>query len=111
MGNDLAPQRFPWEPAPQPSTDETVARLQRDVLYMVTHTAIMVHSSRAELCMLVNTRRGQIVPRNEMKFADGTTLEFQDIGMPQVGISEMTVQELIAHVWTVAHELGLEIAP
>jgi len=111
MTNNLTPQRFPWEPAPPPTTDETVAKLQRDVLYMVTHTAVMVHSSRPELCMLVNTRRGQIIPRNEMKLKDGTTLEFQDIGMPQVGVSEMSVKDLLVHVLETMRSLGLELKP
>lgn len=106
MSNDLTPQRFPWEPVP---VGETVRLLQADIMYMLQHTGIMVHSNRPELCMLVNARRGQIVPRNECKFTNGTTLEFQDIGMPQLGVQVMTVQELIARVWDAARELGLEL--
>ncbi len=108
MANDLTPQRFPWEAVP---VDETVAKLQSDIRYIISHTAVMVFSSRPELCMLVNTRRGQIVPRNECKFSDGTTLEMQDIGMPQVGVSEMTGPDLIEHIWGAVRGLGLELAP
>jgi len=106
MTSDLITHRMPWEPAP---VQETVALLQRDVAYMVTHTGVMVHSNRPELRMLVNTPRGQIIPRNECRFTDGTTLEFQDIGMPQPGRPTMTVQEIIAQTWTTARELGLEL--
>ena len=106
MTSDLTTQRMPWEPAP---VQETVALLQADMAYMVTYTAVMVHSNRPELQMLVNTRRGQIVPRNECRFSDGSTVELQDIGMPQVGRPEMTVQELLAWVWETAQGLGLEV--
>jgi hypothetical protein len=106
MTNDLAPQRFPWEPVP---VQDTVALLQKDVAYMVQYTAVLVHSNNPALSMLVNTPRGQIIPRNECKFAEGTTIEFQDIGMPQVNAPIMTVSELIAKVWDAVRELGLEI--
>jgi hypothetical protein len=98
--------RFPWEPV---SVAETVALLQRDMAYMVAATAIKVHSNRPELRMVVNTERGQIVPRGECKFTDGTTVEFQDIGMPQVGALLMTVQELMMRIWDAARKLELEL--
>jgi len=104
---ELAVQRFPWEPAP---VTETVAAMQRDMAYMVTHTAVLVHSNRPELQMLVNTARGQIVPRGQCKFTDGSTMELQDIGMPQVNAPTMTVNELMARLWGLAREAGLEIA-
>lgn len=103
---DLAPHRFPWEPAPLP---ETVAKLQADMAYIVAYTGVVVHSSRPELRALVNTKRGQIVPRGEVKFSDGTTLELQDIGAPQVGAPEMTVRDLMTQIWDTARELRLEI--
>jgi hypothetical protein len=103
---DLVPQRFPWEPVP---VADTVKLLQADLAYMVTHTAVMVHSKHTELQIIVNTRRGQIVPRGECKFSDGSTFEFQDIGMPQVGAPEMTVRELMTKVLETAHALGLEL--
>lgn len=106
MTNDVATQRFPWEPTP---VDETVALLQRDIAYMVTHTAVLVHSNRVELRMLFNSPRGQIIPRGECKFTDGSTLELQDIGMPQPGADVMTVQELMARVWQIVYDLGLEL--
>lgn len=107
MSNEVAPfKRFPWEPVP---VSETLALLQRDIGYMVTHTAVVVHSNRPELSMCVNTKRGQIVPRGECRFTDGSTLELQDIGMPQVNAPVMTVQELMARVWSVARDLGLEL--
>lgn len=102
MANDVVPHRMPWEPL-----DETVTALQRDVAYMVTHTAVVVHSNREELRHVVNTRRGQIVPRGEAKYADGTTIEFQDIGMPQPGARTLTVAELIERVLHDASNLGL----
>lgn len=97
---------FPWE-QPTPLAD-TVAALQRDLAYMVTHTAVLVHSNHPALAMLVNTPRGQLV-RGQCEFTDGTTMELQDVGMPQVGASEMSVQELIARTWGIARELGLEL--
>lgn len=106
---------YPWEqlpvtaePAQAPAAD-VVAALQADLRYMVSHTAVLVHSSRPELQMLVNTARGQIVPRGECKFTDGSTIEFQDIGMAQVGAPSMTVRDLMARVWSIAAELGLEL--
>jgi len=111
---------FPWEqlPAtqaePEPlavrTTEETVAAMQRDLGYMVTHTAVLVHSNRSELAMLVNTARGQIVPRGVCTFTDGSMFELQDIGMPQPNVSTMTVKDLVTHLWNVARELGLELA-
>lgn len=89
--------------------EDTIRAIQRDMAYMHAYTSVVVRSNCPVLCMLVNTRRGQIVPRNECKFKDGTTLEFQDLGMPQPNTPEMTVQELVAHVWDKAQELGLEL--
>ena len=98
--------RFPWEPAP---LADTVALLQRDMRYALQHTGVMVHSPHTALQIIVNTQRGQIVPRGECKFSDGSALEFQDIGMPQVGAPQMTVAELMTRVWNIARELGLEL--
>lgn len=106
---------FPWEQLPavpepvQAPAADTVALLQRDVAYMVTHTAVLVHSTHESLRTLVNTPRGQIVPRGECKFTDGSTFELQDIGMPQINAPVMTVQKLMAYLWDVARELGLEL--
>lgn len=103
--------RFPWEkPAVQP-VEETVELLKRDFAYAVQFTAVLVHSKHPALQMLVNTRRGQIVPRGECRLSDGTTFEMQDVGMPQPNSPTMTVQELIVRVADVVRELGLEIAP
>lgn len=106
MGDLVA--RFPWEPAVQ-TTEDTVKLLQRDLGYIVSHTGVMVHSTRPELQMLVNTPRGQIVPRGECRFTDGSTMELQDIGAPQIGAQEMTVAELMARVWEIAKKLELEL--
>ncbi len=107
---------YPWEQLPvaveaalPPATADVVQAMQRDLGYMVSHTAILVHSNREELRMLVNTARGQIVPRGQCKFTDGTTLELQDIGMPQPNCSALTVVDLMARVWEAARELGLEL--
>lgn len=109
---------YPWEqlpavtePAQAPAVADVVAAMQRDMRYMTTHTAVLVHSEHAALSMLVNTPRGQIVPRGECKFTDGSTVEFQDIGMPQVGAPEVSVKNLVARVWEIATELGLELLP
>jgi hypothetical protein len=99
---------MPWEPAPR-STEDTVVLLQRDFAYAVQMTAVLVHSSHPALQMLVNTARGQIVPRGECKFTDGTTMEFQDIGMPQPNCPTMSVKDLMAQAWDVANKLGLEL--
>lgn len=95
----------------RPPVAETVAAMQRDMAYMVTHTAVLVQSRHAALAMLVNTPRGQIIPRGECTFTDGSTLAFQDIGMPQPGAPEMTLKELMARAWEVARDLGLELVP
>ena len=100
--------RFPWEPAVQ-TTEDTVKLIQADLLYMTQYTAVMVHSPHEALQIVVNTRRGQIVPRGECKFSDGSALEFQDIGCPQPGAAEMTVQELMTYVLDVARANGLEL--
>lgn len=103
---------MPWEVPPAPavrSTEETLSALQRDVAYMVTHTAVLVHSKHASLQMLINTPRGQIIPRGECKFTDGSTFELQDLGMPQVGAPLVSVPDLLTRVWDVARELGLEL--
>lgn len=97
---------FPWEPVP---VEETITLLQRDLAFMVQYTAVLVHSNRPNLAMLVNTPRGQLVPRGECKFTDGSKFELQDIGMPQPKTPEMTVQKLMAYLWEIAHELGLEL--
>lgn len=107
---------YPWEqlpavpePAQAPAVQDVVKALQADMAYMITHTAVLVRSPHAALQMLVNTARGQIVPRGEVKFMDGSTLEFQDIGMPQIGAAAMTVKELVLHVLGIASELGLKV--
>jgi hypothetical protein len=97
---------MPWEPIP---VAEQLELLKADVAYISTHTCVVVHSSRPELRFAVNTRRGQIVPRGECKFSDGTTIEYHDIGAPQVGNAEMTVDELTTLVWKTAASLGLEL--
>ena len=104
--------KWPWEiDAPSAPLEDTVAKMQRDMAYMVQYTSVLVHSPHEALQILVNTPRGQIVPRGECKFTDGTALEFQDLGMPQPGAPRMSVEELMQRVWTIANELGLEIKP
>ncbi len=99
---------FPWEPAPR-LIEDTIALLQSDFAYAVTHTAVVVHSNNPALVFEANTHRGQLVPRGEVKFLDGTTVELQDIGMPQVNAQYMTVQQIMSRVWKLASELGLEL--
>lgn len=112
---------YPWEtPAALPavvetaapavrSTEDKVTAIQKDLAFIVAYTAVLVHSNQPGLAMLVNTERGQIIPRGECKFTDGSTFELQDIGAPQVGAPLMSVQELMARVWDIARDLGLEL--
>lgn len=113
---------LPWvQPAPslpwaQPvrSLDETVRLLQADVSYLVKHTAVAVHVTgphAAELSMYANTLRGQLIPTGEGRLTQGHTVTFQDIGMPQPGLPEMTVAELAQALTTKAAALGLEVEP
>lgn len=108
MPNELT-VRFPWEPPAALSVDETVAALRRDFAYAVANTAVVVHSNNSAFTMTANTQRGQIVPRGEVKFQDGTTVELQDIGMCQPNVPYMTVREIMARIWEVASELNLEL--
>jgi hypothetical protein len=109
---EVTVQRWPWEVAPaEPTVEETVKLLQRDFAIAVQLTAVMVHSTREELRMLVNTRRGQIIPRGECRFTDGTTVELQDVGMCQPGVQTLTVQEIMTKVFAIATEIGLELQP
>lgn len=94
--------RFPWERDP-------IEALQRDFAYAVANTAIIVQSNHPAFAMTVNTPRGQSVPRGQVKFSDGTTIELQDIGMCQPGVPFMSVQEIMSHIWSRASELGLEL--
>lgn len=110
MSNELT-VRFPWEPAPAPSVEDTVAALQRDFAYAVANTAVVVHSNNPAFRLIANTKRGQIIPRGECKFTDGTTIEVQDVGMCQPGdVPHMTVQEIMTQIWELAAELKLELA-
>lgn len=106
---DALVTKFPWEVAAAPSTEETVRLMQRDFAYAVTHTGVMVHSKHEALRMLVNTPRGQIIPRNACVFSDGSEFELHDIGMPQPNAPTMTVQELLKKLWETAQGLGLEL--
>lgn len=101
---------YPWETASEPSLAETVRALQADMAYAIGHTAILVRSSNTLLRMVANTVRGQSMPPGVCTFTDGSTVEFQDIGMPQAGVPEMTVPELVRAVFHKATELELEIA-
>lgn len=107
MSTELTKQRWPWEPVP---VEDTVKALQQDMAFLVTHTAVLVRSNRVELRGVVNTPRGQIVPRGEVRFTDGTTLEFQDLGAPQPGTDTMTVDDIVKRTWQVVSQLGLEFA-
>lgn len=108
------PFRLPWEApaAPAPATrsvEEIVANLQRDFEYATVTTSIIVHSNNPLFTMLANTRRGQLIPRGECKFTDGTTVELQDMGMCQPNVPYMSVQEIMDRVWELAKENDLEL--
>jgi hypothetical protein len=99
---------FPWDP-PKRSVEDTIALLQNDFAYAVANTAIVVHSNNPAFAFIANTQRGQLVPRGEVKFSDGTTVEFLDLGMPQPNVPYATVQNIVSRVWNLATKLGLEI--
>ena len=104
--------KFPWEAQlPAVPVEDTVKLIQADLAYMVGFTAVTVHSNRREFEILVNTQRGQIVPRGECKFTDGSKFELQDIGMPQPKAPTMSVEKLMAYLWSVATDLKLELQP
>lgn len=97
--------RYPWE---HPESDH-VAALQRDLAYVVTHTAVQVRSAHAGLCLLVNTPRGQVMPRGACTLSDGSAIEFQDVGAPQVGAPEMHIDALVLALWNMIRDMNLEI--
>lgn len=99
---------FPWNP-PRRSVEDTIELIQNDFAYAVANTCIVVHSNNPALAFIANTARGQLVPRGEVKFMDGTTIELQDIGMCQPNVPHLTVQQIMARVWSTATKLGLEI--
>lgn len=90
--------------------ESTVRALQTDMYFAVRHTSVLVRSDNALLRMVVNTERGQAIPPGKCVFKDGSTIEFQDIGMPQPGMPLMTVPELVKAAFSKAVEIGLEIA-
>jgi hypothetical protein len=97
--------KMPWEP----SLEDVVRALRADMQFMHAFTAILVRSQNEELRMVVNTERGQVMPEGKCTFKDGTTIEFQDIGMPQIGVPTMTTKELVLTTLHKAFALGLEI--
>jgi hypothetical protein len=104
---------MPWEqPDAPPETNdlaETVRALQRDLQFMVSHTAILVRSNDSALRMVFNTERGQSMPDPlKCTFRDGTTMEFQDIGMPQPGVPTKNIEEIVIAALEKALELGLQ---
>lgn len=98
---------MPWDDPPPISAADEIAAMKRDFAYAVETTCIAVHSNNEAFRMLVNTKRGQLVPRNEVKFSDGTTVELQDTGMCRPNVPYMTVQEILAKIVSIADELGL----
>lgn len=99
---------FPWDPPRQP-VEDTVALLQRDFAYAVMNTAVVVHSSNPAFAFTANTPRGQLMPKGEIKFSDGSTVEVQDIGMCQANIPYMTVPQIIQRILKTAGDAGLEL--
>ena len=100
---------MPWE---QPEVDDVAAivrALQADLRFAVGHTAILVRSNNEALRMVFNTERGQNMP-NPLKctFRDGTTMEFQDIGMPQPGVPTKTIKDIVTAALEQAFALGLQ---
>jgi hypothetical protein len=114
-GHECASSQY--ETPPEPSLENlvaTVRAIQADIAFAVTHTAVLARSDNALLRMVVNTPRGQEIPKGVVKYSDGglhiaATIEFQDVGMPQVGVPTMSMLELAQLVHTKALELGLEL--
>jgi len=104
---------MPWErPDAPPEVDdvaETVRALQADLRFIVSHTAILVRSDNEALRMVFNTERGQSMPDPlKCTFRDGTTMEFQDVGMPQVNVQTKTMKEIVVAALEQALALGLQ---
>ena len=106
MADDV--ELFPWDP-PRRSVEDTLDLLRNDFAYAVANTAVVVHSNNPALVLTANTPRGQLIPRGEVKFTDGTTIELQDIGMCQPNVPYMTVQQIMSRIWKLASDLGLEL--
>jgi len=100
---------FPWDP-PKRSAEDTIALLRNDFAYAVANTCIVVHSNNPAFAFIANTQRGQLVPRGEVKFSDGTTVELQDIGMCQPNTPYMSVPQIMSRLWKLASDSGLEIS-
>ena len=104
----VAPEElFPWDP-PKRSVEDTIELIRNDFAYAVANTCIVVHSNNPAFAFIANTQRGQLVPRGEVKFSDGTTIELQDIGMCQPNVPHMTVPQIMSRLWKLTSELGLE---
>lgn len=113
--------RFPWEQetlpaAPEPAApampiEKQVELLTRDFATAVAYTAVLVHSPHAALQILVNVPRGQIIPQGVAKYSDGSTVYFQDIGMPQPGAPFEDMPWLLRTVFEITQELKLEHVP
>jgi hypothetical protein len=101
--------KMPWE-TPEQSLEDIVQALRADMQFMHAFTAILVRSQNEKLRTVVNTERGQVMPEGKCTFKDGTTIEFQDIGMPQIGMPAMTVQELVLTTLDKAFALELELS-
>lgn len=112
-----APLPMPWEAPAAPVAavrplEDTVRLLQADMRFALGYTGVMVHATgphASALGMLINTRRGQLVPTGEAKYSGGHTLQFQDIGMPQPNAPTMTLAELVTQLHDVIEKLGLEL--
>lgn len=106
---------LPWEAPPAPAVrplEDTVRLLQADMRFALGYTGVMVHATGphgAELGMLVNMRRGQLVPKGEVRYSGGHVIEFQDIGMPQPNCPTMTLPELAGALQETVTRLGLEL--
>lgn len=117
---DKSQPPMPWD-APKPALPdvaglaETVKLIQADMRAMVTHTAVIVHATgpqAAELGMLVNMPRGQLMPAGECRYSGGNVLRFQDLGMPQPGCPFMAnIEELVNAVYYRTTQLGLGVEP
>lgn len=105
---------FPTLPTPAPArtVEATLAALQDDVRYVVSHTAVLVYvegPQANDIGMLFNTRRGQKVPTGTSNATGGHTFEFRDLGAPQPGAPEMTIAEAVNALYFKLLHLGLEV--
>lgn len=97
---------WPWAPQPE----DPLADIKRDMGTMITHTCLAVKSSHeAFKGMAMNVPRSVDNPTGKGTYRDGTTIEFIDLGMPQLGVQFGTIADLLRTVEWAAKDAELEL--